>query len=78
MNWIIILFFIHLNEFGVKKVEQLAHGTIFTGRTILEKQDPKPSVSILTHEMMFLGVKIFHLSLTPFHVVLHTYIFPTP
>jgi len=32
-NWIIILFFIHLDAFGVEKVEESAHGTIFTDGT---------------------------------------------
>jgi len=32
-NWIIILFVIHLDAFRVEKVEELAHGTVFTGGT---------------------------------------------
>jgi len=31
-NWIIIFLLIHLNAFGVEKVEELAHRTVFTGR----------------------------------------------
>lgn len=33
LNWIIILFYIHLDTFGVEKVEESAHGTLFTGGT---------------------------------------------
>ena len=32
MDWI-IFFFIHLDAFGVEKVEELAHGTVFTDGT---------------------------------------------
>ena len=36
-NWIIILFFIHLNGFGVEKVEESTHRTIFTSGTQFRK-----------------------------------------
>jgi len=32
-NWIIILFLIHLNAFGVEKVEESTQGIVFTGET---------------------------------------------
>ena len=32
-NWIILFIFIHLNAFGVEKVEESSHETMFTGRT---------------------------------------------
>lgn len=32
-DWIIILFFIHLDAFREEKVEESSHGTIFTGGT---------------------------------------------
>ena len=33
LNWIIILFFIHIDAFGVEKVEESTHRTVFTGGT---------------------------------------------
>jgi len=32
-NWITILLFIHIDAFGVEKVEELAHETVFTSGT---------------------------------------------
>ena len=33
LDWIIVLFFIHLDAFRVKKVEESTHETIFTDMT---------------------------------------------
>ena len=33
MNWIIMFFVIHLDAFGVEKVDESSHGTIFTSGT---------------------------------------------
>ena len=33
LNWIIIFSVIHLNAFGVEKVEESSHGTVFTSET---------------------------------------------
>ena len=35
------------------------------------------SGSVLRHKMTLFGVKNFHSLTTPFHAILHTYIFPT-
>jgi len=49
LNWIIILFSIHINVFGVEKVEDSAHVTIFTSGTSLAKRGLEPFGSVLRH-----------------------------
>jgi len=40
-DWIIILFFIHLNAFEVEKVEESYHGAVFIGGTQFGKMGPQ-------------------------------------
>ena len=66
LNWIIILFVIHLDAFGVEKVEESAHRTIFTSGTSLAKRDLKLSESVLRHQTTFFGGKTFILNCNTF------------
>jgi len=70
-DWIIILFSIHIDAFGVEKWRNQLTRPFFPAGHRLAKQDLKPSRSILTHQTKFFGVKLGHSRTTPFHVVLH-------
>jgi len=55
LDWIIILFVIHLDAFKVEKVEESTHMAIFTSWTILASWVLKPFGSILRQQMTFIG-----------------------
>lgn len=52
LDCIIILFFTHLDAFGVVKVEESSHGAIPTDGTQFGKTRSEPFGSILRHQMM--------------------------
>lgn len=76
-NWIIIFFFIHIDAFGLEKVEESSHEKFFTGGRSLAKQASEPSESILRYQPIFLGVNIYLSGLALFHSILNTKILTT-
>jgi len=61
----------------VEKVEELAHGTIFTGETQFGKTRFETFRECFeASNDVFLGVKNCRFSITPSHAILHTDIFP--
>jgi len=70
LDWIIIFFVIHINALGVEKWRNHLMRLFFLVGPSLEKLVLKTSRSVLRDQ-------VFHFSIVPFHVILHTYIFPT-
>ena len=78
LNWIIILFFIHIDRFREEKVEESTHDTVFIDMTQFGKMG-----SAMFRERfeasnnVFRGLKFYSLAWNFFMLILHIMIFPT-
>jgi len=59
LDWIIILFFIYLDDFRVEKIGGMNYRVILTIGPSLENWGLKLSEAILRHRTTFFGVKTF-------------------
>lgn len=68
--WIIVFVFIHLYAFIVEKAVESSHQTIFTGGNQFGKMGFETFEECFEpSNEIFWGVKCFHFSTTPFHVI---------
>jgi hypothetical protein len=72
LDWIIILFFIYLNDFKVEKLEELSWKAILVLGPDLENWGLEPSRSILRNKMEFWGVLVSKICVHTLDGVIHS------